>query len=94
MTKHYRIDDVAPDLLANVAADAVEQLTDKQRVVCALIGRGLPSKKIAEILDMSLRAVEKCRHDAATAIDIDTHSLVIWAARNTHRLPTMIPQSN
>jgi DNA-binding NarL/FixJ family response regulator len=80
-----------PDPLENISEDALRRLTDDQRIICALIARGMASKAIASLLDIGLRTVELKRSKAASTLGIETDVLIIWAARNINRLPDEIP---
>jgi DNA-binding NarL/FixJ family response regulator len=80
-----------PDPLENVSDAAVHRLTDEQRIVCALIARGMTSKAIARLLDVGLRTIEKRRARAASTLGLETGVLIIWAARNMSQLPDELP---
>jgi DNA-binding CsgD family transcriptional regulator len=71
---------------------AVHLLTERQQVVLALMVRGTSNKEMALRLDVGLRTIEGARTNAANALGIEVHMLLIWAARNAEHLPMDVPE--
>jgi PAS domain S-box-containing protein len=64
----------------------VMALTDRQRAICLLLSYGNSEKKIAELLDLSVRTVESDKSSAAKQLEMPTSKLVIWSVENRHGL--------
>ena len=61
-------------------------LTDRQRLICLLTSVGEPDKRIARMMELSTRLVEKEKHHVATSLGIPTRLLVIWAVEHRNVL--------
>jgi DNA-binding NarL/FixJ family response regulator len=72
-------------------AEGVQLLNDRQKIVCALIARGLTNTEIAIRLDAGLRTIELLRKEAADALGIESRMLIIWSAQNVTSLPCDFP---
>jgi len=60
----------------------VRELSDQQLYICLLSSFGEPNKRIARVIDKSLRSVELDRHIVAEEMGIPTRLLFIWAVEN------------
>ena len=61
-------------------------LTDRQRLICLLTSVGEPDKRIARMMELSTRLVEKEKRHVATSLGIPTRLLVIWAVEHRNVL--------
>jgi DNA-binding NarL/FixJ family response regulator len=60
----------------------VSSLSDRQRLICLLASVGELDKRIAILLDISLRTVELEKQRISSSLGIPTPRLVIWAVEN------------
>ena len=60
----------------------VSSLSDRQRLICLLASVGELDKRIAILLDISLRTVELEKQRIASNLGIPTPRLLIWAVEN------------
>jgi DNA-binding NarL/FixJ family response regulator len=66
---------------------AIEQLTANERRILKLIGQGLTSRAIAEVLLLSPRTIEHHRQTIATKLGLQgSHALVRFAAKHASEL--------
>jgi PAS domain S-box-containing protein len=56
--------------------------TDRQRTICLLLSYGEPDKRIARLLDVSLRTVELDKHRVAERVGMPTARVVVWSVEN------------
>jgi DNA-binding CsgD family transcriptional regulator len=73
---------VPPDVLS---------LTPQERLVCAMLVRGMNNKAIAARLDAGLRTVEMYRSTAARKLSLVETPLIVWAALHQKWLPDVPP---
>ena len=72
----------------------VTSLTDRQRLICLLASVGELDKRIASLLHIGLRTVDREKQRVAYSLDIPTHHLVIWAVENRQALSAEIKTWN
>ncbi|RKS80093.1 DNA-binding NarL/FixJ family response regulator [Motilibacter peucedani] len=74
---------VARTLLAARRADPAAELTDREREVLGLVGRGLPNKQIARALGIRESTVKAHLTSVFAAIGVrDRTAAALWAQRN------------
>ena len=60
--------------------------TDRQRAICLFLSYGEPDKRIARLLDISLRTVELEKQRLASTLSLATRSLALWSVENRQGL--------
>jgi PAS domain S-box-containing protein len=60
--------------------------TDRQRAICLLLSYGEPDKRIAKLLDVSVRTIELDKRRAATRLHLATAALPLWSVEHRHAL--------
>lgn len=65
---------------------ALLTFTDRQRSVCLLLSYGELEKRIASLLDVSVRTVELDKHRAAEKLGIPINQVVVWSVENRFAL--------
>ena len=65
---------------------ALLSFTDRQRAICLLISYGETEKRIARLLDVSLRTVELDKHRVAKTLGIPINEVIIWSVENRYGL--------
>ena len=73
---------------------AVLTFTDRQRAVCLLLSYGELEKRVAKMLDVSVRTVELDKHRAAEKLEIPINHVVIWSVENRFALVSTLQDCN
>jgi PAS domain S-box-containing protein len=69
-----------------VVPPALLSFTDRQRALCLLLSYGESEKRIARMLDVSVRTVELDKHRAAQKLEIPTSQVAVWSVENRYGL--------
>src|ERR1044071_8175287 len=64
----------------------IAELTDRQRLICLLVSIGATGRRIAKLLDISLRTAEHEKRHVAKLANLPTRLLVIWTVENRREL--------
>lgn len=79
------------------ATPSLHPLSRREREILALVGQGVPSKLIAQQLQLSLRTIESHRQNIKKKLNLKTHAAMIRFAvehGSETALPTPAPQAN